>query len=178
MPSNHLILCHPLLLLPSIFPSIRVFSKVSALHMRWPNYWNFNVSPFNEYSELISASCKEPTCQCRRCKRHESDPWVGKIPWRRVRNPLWYSSLGNPMDRGVWWATVHRATKSWTWLSDLAQGGQRQSQVRSPAAGLTWPHSNYCHRIHPRWIGRRSAGILVQEYFYTSCIYRKKPGPA
>ena len=52
MPSNHLILCHPLLLLPSIFPSIRVFSNESALHMRWPKYWSFsfNISPFNEYS--------------------------------------------------------------------------------------------------------------------------------
>ena len=86
MPSNHLLLCRQLLL-PSIFPSIRVFSKVSALHIRWPNYWNFSISPSNEYSGLLSASCKEPTCQCRRCKRHESDPWVGKISWRRVRQP-------------------------------------------------------------------------------------------
>ena len=56
MPSNHLILCHPLLLPPSIFPSNRVFSNESALHIRWPNYWSFsfNISPFNEYSELIS----------------------------------------------------------------------------------------------------------------------------
>ena len=56
MPSSHLILCHPLLLLPSIFPSIRVFSNESALHIRWPKYWsfNFNISPSNEYSELIS----------------------------------------------------------------------------------------------------------------------------
>ena len=56
MPSNHLILCHPLLLLPSIFPSIRVFSSESALHIRWPKYWSFNfsVSPSNEYSGLIS----------------------------------------------------------------------------------------------------------------------------
>ena len=56
MPSNHLILCHPLLLLPSIFPSIRVFSSESALHIRWPKYWsfNFNISPANEYSGLIS----------------------------------------------------------------------------------------------------------------------------
>ena len=56
MPSNHLILCRPLLLLPSIFPSIRVFSKESALHIRWPKYWNFsfNISPSNEYSGLIS----------------------------------------------------------------------------------------------------------------------------
>ena len=56
MPSNHLILCRPLLLLPSIFPSIRVFSSESALHIRWPKYWSFSfsVSPSNEYSGLIS----------------------------------------------------------------------------------------------------------------------------
>ena len=56
MPSNHLILCHPLLLLPSIFPSIRVFFNESALHIRWPNYWSFSfsISPSSEYSGLIS----------------------------------------------------------------------------------------------------------------------------
>ena len=56
MPSNHLILCHPLLLPSSIIPSIRVFSNKSALHIRWPNYWSFsfNISPSNEYSGLIS----------------------------------------------------------------------------------------------------------------------------
>ena len=55
MPSNHLILCRPLLLLPSIFPSIRVFSSESALHIRWPKYcsFSFNISPSNEYSGLI-----------------------------------------------------------------------------------------------------------------------------
>ena len=57
MPSSHLILCCPLLLLPSIFPSIRVFSNESALHIRWPKYWSFsfNISPFNEHSGLISS---------------------------------------------------------------------------------------------------------------------------
>ena len=56
MPSNHLILCHPLLLPPSIFPSIRVFSSESAFHIRWPKYWSFSfsISPSNEYSGLIS----------------------------------------------------------------------------------------------------------------------------
>ena len=53
-PSNHLILCRPLLLLPSIFPSIRVFSNKSVLHIRWPEYWNFSISPSSEYSGLIS----------------------------------------------------------------------------------------------------------------------------
>ena len=56
MPSNHLILCHPLLLLPSIFPSIRVFSNESALRMRWPKYWSFSfsISPSNEHPGLVS----------------------------------------------------------------------------------------------------------------------------
>ena len=56
MPSNHLILCHPLLLTPSIFPRIRIFSNESVLHIRWPKYWNFSFSvrPCNEYSGLIS----------------------------------------------------------------------------------------------------------------------------
>ena len=56
MPSNHLVLCRPLLLLPSIIPSIRVFSKELALRIRWPKYWNFSfrISPSNEYSGFIS----------------------------------------------------------------------------------------------------------------------------
>jgi len=54
MPSKHLILCHPILLLPSIFPSIRVFCNDSALCIRWPKYWSFSISPFSEYSGLIS----------------------------------------------------------------------------------------------------------------------------
>ena len=56
MPSNHLILFHPLLLLPSVFPGIRVFSNESVLHIRWPKYWSFsfNICPSNEYSGLIS----------------------------------------------------------------------------------------------------------------------------
>ena len=55
MPSNHLILCRPLVLLPSIFPSIRVFSDESVLHIKWPEYWcfSFSISPSNEYSGLI-----------------------------------------------------------------------------------------------------------------------------
>ena len=53
MPSNHLILCCPLLLLPSIFPSFKIFSSESALHIKWPKYWSFSISPSNEYSELI-----------------------------------------------------------------------------------------------------------------------------
>ena len=54
MPSNHLILCRPLLLLPSVLPSIKVFSNESALRIRWPKYWRFSFSPSDEYSGLIS----------------------------------------------------------------------------------------------------------------------------
>ena len=54
MPSNHLILCCPLFLLPSVFPSIRIFSNESALHIRWPKYWSLSISSSNEYSGLIS----------------------------------------------------------------------------------------------------------------------------
>ena len=56
IPSNHLIFCHPLLFLPSIFPSIQIFSSESAVHIRWPKYWSFSFSivPYNEYSRLVS----------------------------------------------------------------------------------------------------------------------------
>ena len=151
MPSNHLILCHPLLLLLSIFPIIRVFSNESVLHIRWPKYWRFSSSnrPSNEYSGLISfrldlfdllavqgtlksllqhhsskasilccstffivqlshgyiykgmypvgASGEEPACSYRRNKRQGSIPGSG-----RHGNPLNYSCLENPMDRGAW----------------------------------------------------------------------------
>ena len=63
MPSNHFILCHPLLILPSIFPSIRVFPTESVLRIRWPKYWSFSfsISPSNEYSGLISSSRSIPS---------------------------------------------------------------------------------------------------------------------
>ena len=54
MPSKHLILCHPIHLMPSIFPNIRIFSNESALLIRWPKYWSFSISPSNKYSGLIS----------------------------------------------------------------------------------------------------------------------------
>jgi len=57
---------------------------------------------------------EEPTCQCRRLKRCGFDPWVGNIPFRRKRQPTQYSCLENLLDRGTWWANVHRVAKSWT----------------------------------------------------------------
>ena len=61
---------------------------------------------------------KELTCQCRRLKRRGFDPWLGRSPGEGNDNPLQYSCLGNPTDRGVWWATVHEVTKSRTEMSD------------------------------------------------------------
>ena len=76
MPSNHLIFYHPLLLLPSIFPSIRVFSNESALHIKWPKYWSFsfNISPSNEYSGLISFRMDWLDLLCSPRDSQESSP--------------------------------------------------------------------------------------------------------
>ena len=92
MPSNHLILCHPLLLLPSVFLSILVFSKESALLIRWSKYWSFSfsINPSNEYSGLTSLN-------------PSSIPGSGRSPGEGNGNPLQYSCLENPMDRGAWW---------------------------------------------------------------------------
>ena len=65
-------------------------------------------------------SGKEPAYQHRRCQRHEFDPWVRKVPWRRHGNPPQYPCLENPRDRGAWWATVHGITKTSTWLKLLS----------------------------------------------------------
>ena len=62
-------------------------------------------------------SGKESACQCRRCQRCGFDTWVRKIPWRRACQPTPVFLLGNPMDRGAWWATGHGVIPSWTWLS-------------------------------------------------------------
>ena len=76
MPSNHLILCHPLLLLPSIFPSIRVFSNESAFHITWPKYWSFsfNISPSNEHPGLISFRMGLVGSPCSPRDSQESSP--------------------------------------------------------------------------------------------------------
>ena len=80
IPPNYLILCHPLLLLPSIFPSIRIFSNESSLRIRWPKYWSFsfNISPSNEHSGLISFRMGWLDCLAGQgtlkslCKHHSS----------------------------------------------------------------------------------------------------------
>ena len=102
MPSNVSSSCHPLLLLPSIFPSIRVFSNESVLCIRWSKYWSFSfiISPSNEYSGLISFrtdwfSGRESICQCRRPRLIPGS----RPPGGGNGNPLQYSCLENVMDR-------------------------------------------------------------------------------
>ena len=80
MPSNHLILCRPLLLPPSIFPSIRVFSNESVLHIRWPKYWSFSfsISPSNVYSGLISLKIVGSPCSSRDSQESSPTPHSSK----------------------------------------------------------------------------------------------------
>ena len=94
IPSNHLILCHPLLLLPSIFPSNRAFSNVSVLHVSWPKYWrfNFSIGPFNEYSSLISFRMTGwISLQSKRLWRVLSNTKVQNHQFFIARHSLWYN---------------------------------------------------------------------------------------
>ena len=121
MPSNHLILCHPLLLPPSIFPSIRVFSNESVLCIRWPKHWSFSfsISPSNEYSGLISFRMDwldllvvqgtlkslpqhhSSKASILGCSAFFYSPTLTSIG-EGNRNPIQYSCLENPVDGGAW----------------------------------------------------------------------------
>ena len=121
--SNHLILYCPLLLLPSICPSIRVFSSEPALCIRWPKYWSFSLGRSRGVFHIISLSCKmwirhttllvgddlEKVSQVVKnmlanAGGTRSIPGSGRYPGEGNGNSLQYSCLGNPMDRGVWQA--------------------------------------------------------------------------
>ena len=134
MPSNHLILCHPLLLLSSVFPNIRAFSNKSAVHIRCPKYWSFSfrISPSNGYSGLISfridwfdllavQETLKSLFQHHNLKalilQHSTFSHILFIPGEGNGNLFQYSCLENPMAGGAWWATVHGVTKNWMWLS-------------------------------------------------------------
>ena len=95
MPSNHLILCHPLLLLPSVFPSIKVFSSKSALCLRWPKDWSFSFSssPSNEYPELISLGLTDLiSLQYKRLSKFFSNTTVQKHQFFGAQLSLWSNS--------------------------------------------------------------------------------------
>ena len=125
MPSNHLILCCPLFLLPSIFPSIRVFSNESVIRIRWPKHWSFSfsISPSKGYSGLISfrmdwLDLLEVQGTLKSFLQHHSSK--ASI----LRHSAFFSTTPvflpkkYPMDRGAWWAVVQKVAKSWTWLND------------------------------------------------------------
>ena len=124
MPSKHLILCHPLFLLPSIFPSIRVFSNESLLCIRWPKYWSFSfsISPSNEYSGLISFRIQwfdlavQGTLKSLLQYPSSKASVLQHSAFFIVQ--LQYPCLENPINRGAWWATIHGVTKSQTRLID------------------------------------------------------------
>ena len=115
MSSNHCILCHPFLLLPSTFPCIRVFSSELAFHISWPKYWSFSfsISP-NIYSGFPGDS--EDKASARNAEVLGLIPRSGRFPGEGHGNPLQYSCLENPMDGGAWWATyiVYGVTESRT----------------------------------------------------------------
>ena len=92
VPSNHLILCHPLLLLPSIFPSIRVFSNESALRIGWPKYWNFSISSSSEYSGLILGWTGLISLQSKRLSRVFSNTTVRRHQFFGAQPSLWSNS--------------------------------------------------------------------------------------
>ena len=126
MPSNHLILCHPLLLLPSIFPNISIFWKESALHIRRPKYWSFsfNISPSNEHPGLISFRMDwldllavQGTLKSL-LQHHGSKASI--LLHLAFFKPLQCSSLENPRDGGAWWAAVYVVAQSQTWLKWLS----------------------------------------------------------
>ena len=94
MPFNHLKLCCPLLPLPTIFPSIRVFSNESALHIRWPKYWSYSIIPSNEYSGLISfGSTGLISLQSKGLSRVFSNTTVRKYQFLSAQPSFWSHSL-------------------------------------------------------------------------------------
>ena len=131
MPSNHLILCRPLLLLPSIFPSIRVFSNESVLCIRWSKYWSFSfsVSPPNEYSHLPigtnpgregsfpgGSAVKNLPANAGDTRDAGLIPGLGRTPGGENGNPLQCSCLEKPRDGGARWAVVYGVAQSRTQL--------------------------------------------------------------
>ena len=161
MPSNYLILCRPLLLLPSIFPSIRVFSSKSALHLKWPKYWSFSfsISPSNDYSGLISFRIDWLPSEGRH-------PVKGRPTSVTTQFPAMQSCLGacgtgrQHVSGGATGAGMsshclgpRRLPVQQHRMYDLQLPSQRELQV-----GRTWPASascrpsvGVCFRAHSRW---------------------------
>ena len=117
MPSSHLILCRPLLLLPSIPPSIRVFSNESTLRMRWPKYWSFSFSIGPSIEGIGSNNFRGQRNFVSHC--HQFSIPLEIFHREGDGTPLQYSCLENPMNRGAWCTAVQGVAKSRTRLSDF-----------------------------------------------------------
>ena len=120
MPSNHIILCRPLLLPPSIFPNIRVFSNESVLHIRWPKYWgfSFSISPSNEYSGLISFRMDiiESTFQSKRKHLLPQEIWTKMLCVRKTAlRPCFHMQEQNCH------TLYHGFDFEFSWISSFAQ---------------------------------------------------------
>ena len=157
MPSNHLILCHPLLLLPSILPSIRDFTNESLLCIRWPKYWSFSfsISSSSEYSGLISFRMNwldllvvQGTLKSLLQHHSSKASFFGaQLSFEKGNgNPLQYSCLENPVDSGAWWAVVHRVAQSRTHMKQFGSSSSSSSFLYSPT--LTSIHNYWKnHRL-------------------------------
>ena len=123
MPSNHLILCCPLFLLPSVFPSIRVFSNELTLYIRWPKYWgfSFSISPSNEYSGLIS--CYIKLCMEGQTLRVSWRQSLLRKIWRASRRYMWWEVEDD--DSGTEWCIWNTLP----WAGTKAGRGQKQESV-------------------------------------------------
>ena len=111
---------------------------------------------------LGGTSSKEPTCQCRRHKRHGFNPWVRKISWRRAWQHTLVFLPGGSLDRGAWWATVHRAAQSQIQLKRLsvyAWGWDKGWHWNSSKHGLASTHTQYHRRQGSLWLKRNGCGI-------------------
>ena len=171
MPSNYLILCHPLPLPPSVFPSIRVFSNESDLRITWPKYWSFSfiISP-SQRRQWQSTPVLLPG------KSHGQRSLVGCSPWGREEsdmteqlhvhfspscigegngNPLQCSCLENPRDGGAWWTAVYGVTQSQTQLKQPSHSATAAASVL-PMNILDWFPLGLTG-----WISSQSKGLSI-----------------
>ena len=163
MPSNHLILCHPLLLPPSIFPNIRVFSNETVLPNRWPNYWSFSfsISPFNEYWGLISFRINrfdllEVQGTLKSLLQHHSSKasilWHSAFFMVQLSHP--YKTTGKTIALTRWTFVSQETSLLFNMLSRLVIVFLPRSKhhliswLQSPSAVILEPKSIVCHCFH------------------------------
>ena len=162
MPSNHLILSCPFLLLPSVFPSIKVFSNESALLIRWPKYWSFNfsISPSNEYSGLISVGMTRSPCSPR-----DSQVFFSKeyLVMQNVPQP---SHAFLPTLECLW-ICLPEPNERWKWI--LWPAGKQYS-VMQESDGSGTPEQGYHVLDHLSFLVNKSFGCSNPLYSWKQCL--------